>query len=172
MFHKCRCLAKGNGFDCCIPFTPRMRTNVRITVSAGRYFWQSPTVMDSNGAHTKKSLALRRVAQMCHMLRTGRSSTQPSPNSAGLNSAEVSTQQVPSQQSLDSAKSQLSKSHLSNAQLKPLQVYIALRGSGPSPHIFKKKLLAEGQCVKNPGEELGPSSLVSPFKFRVLFQSI
>ena len=95
----------------------------------------------------------------------GRSSTQPSPNSAGLNSAEVSTQQVPSQQSLDSAKSQLSKSHLSNAQLKPLQVYIALRGSGPSPHIFKKKLLAEGQCVKNPGEELAPSSLVSPIKF-------
>ena len=96
---------------------------------------------------------------------SGRSSTQPSPNSAGLNSAEVSTQQVPSQQSLDSAKSQLSKSHLSNAQLKPLQVYIALRGSGPSPHIFKKKLLAEGQCVKNPGEELAPSSLVSPIKF-------
>ena len=49
--------------------------------------------------------------------------------------------------------------------MKPLQVYIALRGSGPSPHIFKKKLLAEGQCVKNPGEELAPSSLVSPIKF-------
>ena len=109
-----------------------------------------------------RTFALRQCSRLpC----SGRSSTQPSPNSAGLNSAEVSTQQVPSQQSLDSAKSQLSKSHLSNAQLKPLQVYIALRGSGPSPHIFKKKLLAEGQCVKNPGEELAPSSLVSPIKF-------
>ena len=30
---------------------------------------------------------------------------------------------------------------------------------------FDLWLLAEGQCVKNRGEELAPSSLVSPFKF-------
>ena len=48
-----------------------------------------------------RTFALRQCSRLpC----SGRSSTQPSPNSAGLNSAEVSTQQVPSQQSLRNAR--------------------------------------------------------------------
>ena len=105
-----------------------------------------------------RTFALRQCSRLpC----SGRSSTQPSPNSAGLNSAEVSTQQVPSQQSLDSAKSQLSKSHLSNAQLK------IFPGSAAIPDHIEEKRRGSSRSIEEHQERIGCSA-----KFTVGFSEV